>query len=166
MIYFTTFILALFLTPIARALPHAGGDPNYPDSPIAIRYDERQYSQPPPSPLRATFDTTFDNSQGSLNNVACSNGDNGLASKYPTFGNIPNYPFIGGAYDVAWNSPNCGACWVLSNGAISIAFTAVDTAGAGFNLGTTAFKTLNNGQIGEGVLDVTAQQVPRSVCGM
>ena len=143
-----SFALALFFTQVAHALP--------------------QPPAPTPTPLRATFDTTFDNPNLSLNNVACSNGDNGLVSKFPTFSTIPNYPNIGGAFDVAWNSPNCGDCWSITNPAngASIYMTAVDTAGAGFNMATAAFETLNGGQIGKGVLDVTATKVAPSFCGL
>jgi len=143
-----SFALALLFTQVAHALPHAAA--------------------PTPTPLRATFDTTFDNPTGSLNNVACSNGVNGLVSRFPTFNTIPNYPYIGGAFDVAWNSPNCGGCWSIANPAngATIYMTAVDTAGAGFNMATTAFKALNGGQIGQGVLDVVATKVAPSFCGL
>jgi len=148
MICTISFALALFFTQVAHALP--------------------QPAAPTPTPLRATFDTTFDNPTRSLNSVACSNGDNGLVSKFPTFCDIPNYPYIGGAFDVAWNSPNCGGCWSIANPAngATIYMTAVDTAGAGFNMGTTAFKALNGGIIGQGVLDVAATKVAPSYCGL
>jgi hypothetical protein len=143
MIYFTTFIFALFLTHVTRALPQPSA----------------------PTPLRATFDQTFDNPTGLLNNVACSNGDNGLAAKFPTFADLPTFPFIGGAFDVAWNSPNCGGCWEITNPAngASIFITAVDQAGAGFNIAEEAYKALNGGQLGGG-LDVVAQKVSPSIC--
>jgi hypothetical protein len=148
----SAFALALLFTQVAHALPQA------------------RAPTPTPTPLRATFDTTFDNPTGSLNNVACSNGANGLVTQFPTFGTIPTFPFIGGAFDVAWNSPNCGDCWSITNPAngASIYMTAVDTAGAGFNMGTVAFETLNGtpGQIGQGVLDVVATKVPRAFCGL
>jgi hypothetical protein len=118
--------------------------------------------------VRATFDTTYDNKSGSLNGVACSNGANGLAARFPTFGNIPTFPFIGGAPDVAFNSPNCGGCWKLTStttGA-SLIMTAIDGAGSGFNLAQEAFVTLNGGQIGQGTLDVVAEQVERHICGL
>ncbi len=125
---------------------------------------------PPSSPptLRATFDQTFDNKSGSMNNVACSNGANGLAARFPTFGNVPSFPFIGGAFDVVWNSPNCGSCWKLTNpttGA-TINITAIDTAGTGFNIAQEAFVQLNGGQVGQGFLDVVATKVSTSVCGL
>jgi hypothetical protein len=141
-----SFALALFFTQVAYALPQAAA--------------------PTPSPLRAAFDGTFDNPTYSVGNVACSNGANGLASKYPTFNKIPNYPYVGGAFDVAWNSPNCGGCWSITNPAngVTIYMTAVDSAGHGFNLGTAAFNALNGGQ--KNTINVVATKVPRSWCGL
>src|ERR1700733_8945967 len=141
MIFSTTFSLALLLlTHVAHALPHTGLTPRS-------------------TTVRATFDTTYDNPSGSLNNVACSNGANGLAARFPTFGNIPTFPFIGGAPGVVFNSPNCGGCWKLTSKHGSLIMTAVDSAGSGFNLAQEAFVTLNGGEIGQGVLDVDAEQI-------
>ena len=122
----------------------------------------------PPKPPSTTLRATYDNKNGSLNSVACSNGANGLAGRFATFGDIPSFPFIGGAFDVVWNSPNCGACWSLTNTAtgVSISITAVDTAGSGFNIAQEAFVVLNGGQIGQGVADVVATKVSPSVCGL
>jgi hypothetical protein len=103
-----------------------------------------------------------------MNNVACSNGANGLAARFPTFGDVPSFPFIGGALDVVWNSPNCGSCWNLTNAGTgnSINIVAIDTAGAGFNIAQEAFVQLNGGQVGQGVVDVFATKVSPSVCGL
>jgi hypothetical protein len=149
MIYITTFIFALLLTHVTHALPRSRRDP----------------AQPPPNPLRATFDGTFDNPQGLLNNVACSNGDNGLSSTFRTFGDLPNFPYIGGAFDIAWNSPYCGGCWEITNPAngASIFITAVDTAGAGFNIAEAAYRALNGGVL-DGALDVEAVNVDPINC--
>jgi hypothetical protein len=64
----------------------------------------------------ATYDNTYDNPYGSLNGVACSNGENGLLTKgFTTFGSLPSFPYIGGAQAVTgWNSPQCGSCWALT----------------------------------------------------
>ena len=163
MIYFTTFIIALFLTQIARALPQGCRDHVYPD----LSTLDEQFNLTIPSPLEVTFDATFDNPQGLLNNVACSNGDNGLASRFPTFDTLPTFPFIGGAYDIVWNSPNCGGCWKITNKANNraIHITAIDTAGAGFNIAEAAFKVLSGGSLGNPLI-VTAQKIPESVCGI
>ncbi|KAI0274941.1 Cerato-platanin, partial [Gloeopeniophorella convolvens] len=116
--------------------------------------------------LRATFDTTFDNKEGSLNNVACSNGDNGLAARFQTLADLPSFPYIGGVFDVAWNSPNCGACWSITYPAtgVTINVTAVDTAGAGFNLAKEAYDVLTGGS--PVTVDVLATKVVPSVCGL
>ena len=37
---------------------------------------------------------------------ACSDGANGLAAKWPTIGDVPNYPYVGGNFAIpGWNSP-------------------------------------------------------------
>ena len=146
-IYTAAIAIALFFTHAAHALPQPA---------------------PTPTPLRATFDVTYDNKDGSLNNVACSNGDNGLAARFPTFGTIPSFPFIGGAFDIAFDSPNCGECWNITNPAngISIPMTAIDSAGAGFNMAQEVFARLNRDEIGQGSIDVIATKVAPSVCGL
>jgi hypothetical protein len=152
MVYLATFILALLLTHITLALPRLRRDP----------------ASPPPYPLRVTYDNTFDNPQGSLNNVACSNGDNGLASTFPTFGDLPTFPYIGGAFDIAWNSPYCGGCWQIYNPANGawVFITAVDTAGAGFNLAEEAYRALNGGVLDGATLDVEALNIDPINCGI
>lgn len=167
MIYITTFILTLFFAHIARALPRGCDDPISPEAHInehGFTYGDPPFA-PIPSPLKATFDQTFDNPSGSVNNVACSNGQYGLASKYPTFGSFPGFPFIGGAYDIVWNSPNCGSCWRIINPVnnYTIYITAIDTAGSGFNIAKEAFDVLSNGA-GGNTLVVEAQKVSVNPC--
>jgi Cerato-platanin len=122
-----------------------------PSKPQQFRSLPRHYQ--PCAPLTTPHMIT-DNKIGSLNSVACSDGPNGLAAQFPTFGNISSLPFIGGAFDVVWNSPNCGSCWNLTNMAtgVSINITAIDSAGSGFNIAQEAFERLtrNGGQIGQG----------------
>jgi hypothetical protein len=146
MIFSISFILALLLTHVAHAL-------------LQGEHSKRSIT------ARATFDYTSDNAGRSLNSVSCSNGEYSLVKRYPTFSNIPSYPYIGGAPGVVWNSPYCGGCWQLTNVATGewIRMTAVDTA-ATFNLAQDTFKALNGGQIGQGVLDVVAEEVPSSWC--
>ena len=110
------------------------------------------------STMCATFDTMYDNRCGSLNSLAYSNvfRENGLAARFPTFGNIPTFLFIGGAPDVAFNSPKCGGCWKLISkmtGA-SLIMSTIDNGGSGFNLAREAFVTSNSNQIGQVMLDV------------
>ncbi|KAF8489426.1 Cerato-platanin-domain-containing protein [Russula emetica] len=149
MIFSITFALALLLTHVAHALPHA-------------EHNNTRRS----TTLLATFDTTYDNPSGSLNDVACSNGANGLAATFPTFGDIPTFPYIGGAPGIVWNSPNCGGCWQLvSATGASIFMTAIDSSST-FNIAQEAFEALNGGQVGQGTLVVFAEQVPPYLCGL
>ena len=149
MIFSTTFALALlFLTHVAHALPRAENSARA-------------------TPVLATYDAYYDNPSGSLNGVACSNGANGLVTNYATFGDLPTYPFIGGAPGVVWNSPNCGGCWKLTSTTTGawIIYTAIDSS-SGFNLAEDAFVEINGGQIGQGTLEVLAVPVPRFYCGL
>lgn len=140
-----------------------------------------------------TYDTAYDVSSASLNTVACSNGANGLVSRFPTFGDLPNFPNIGGAPAVAgWNSPNCGkspvcpqkgfrsdtlchlgTCWALTytppTGKVKkvIHVLAIDTGAKGFNIALEAMNELTEGQAVQlGTVDVVSSQVDASVCGL
>lgn len=137
-----------------------------------------------PAPTaQVTYDRTYDNTNGSLNGVACSNGPNGLVTKgkilfsssgdgmftafagYTTFGSLPS-PFIGGVAGVSWNSPDCGSCWKLSYQGQSINVIAVDYAGSGFNIAFSAMNKLTNGQAEFlGHVDAQFQKVDPSECG-
>lgn len=124
--------------------------------------------------VSVTYDTVYDNASGSLTTVACSNGPNGLITRgYSTFGDLPNFPFIGGAADVAgWNSPACGRCYALTFTEASgtkrhINIIAVDHAASGFNIGLGAMNNLTNGHgVEYGVVDVSYKPVAPSTCGM
>ncbi|KAI9437786.1 Cerato-platanin [Lactarius psammicola] len=97
------------------------------------------------------YNTFYDNPDLSLNNVACSNGENGLVTRgYPTFGSLPTFPNIGGVYAVkGWNSPQCGSCWRLTYKGKSIYVTAIDTIFDGFSISLEAMNTLTNGKAQE-----------------
>ena len=118
--------------------------------------------------VRASYDTTYDNRGQSMLTVACSDGANGLASRFPTFGSVPTFPNIGGAAAIAgWNSPQCGSCWRLTYQGRSITVTAIDHTDDGFNLSLQALNTLTNGRAVEfGAVDVQATQLARSACGL
>ncbi|KAK2464999.1 hypothetical protein APHAL10511_003075 [Amanita phalloides] len=122
--------------------------------------------------VTVAYDQTYDVGSSSLNNVACSNGVNGLVTRgYSTFNSLPNFPHIGAAYAVSWNSTACGSCWSLTynNGKTSksINITAVDRAGANsFNIALSAMNELTNNQAVQlGRVDVTAAQIAPSYCG-
>jgi hypothetical protein len=117
------------------------------------------------------FNDFYDCGATSLNDVACSNGPNGLVTKgFPTFGSLPSFPNIGGVYAVgAWNSPECGSCWELTYGGNTIYLTAIDTVGSGFDLSREAVNTLTNGLANSSqfsFVDAYSTQVDPSCCGL
>ncbi|PWY89586.1 allergenic cerato-platanin Asp F13 [Aspergillus sclerotioniger CBS 115572] len=119
--------------------------------------------------VSVSYDTKYDDSNGSLSTTACSDGANGLVTKgYPTFGSLPNFPNIGGALTIpSWNSPNCGACYALEYQGTIVYITAVDTAPSGFNIGLDAMNTLTNGQaVDLGRITATYTPVDASFCKM
>lgn len=120
------------------------------------------------------YNTKYDDSGVSTNTLACSDGINGLSSKYPTLGQIPGFPNIGGVYAIGgWNSPSCGTCWKVTyksggNANIdnTIYVTGVDTAPEGIDLSQKAMNTLTNGNAQQlGRVEGTAVQVDKSYCG-
>lgn len=65
--------------------------------------------------IRVSWDSIYDNGAQSLDNVACSDGPNGLEPKYKVFSDLPTFPNITGADAVlGWNSPNCGTSLVTA----------------------------------------------------
>ena len=119
---------------------------------------------------RASYDNTYDNASGDMNTVACSNGPNGLSSRFPTFGSLPTFPNIGGSSAIAgFGSAECGSCWHLtfSQTGVSILVTAIDHTLDGFNLSQEALDKLTNGNaVFDGAVDVNAVQVDKSQCGL
>ncbi|KAL7267820.1 hypothetical protein RUND412_009576 [Rhizina undulata] len=103
-----------------------------------------------------------------MDTVACSDGANGLASRFPTFGSIPTFPNIGAAFTIpGLNSPNCGTCYQITYEGQSSYVTAVDHASDGFVLSQEALSTLTNGltdQLGRVTADYI--QVDISNCGL
>lgn len=145
------------------------------------------------SAVTVSYDTGFDDGSRSLSVLACSDGVNGLISRYgwQTQGQVPRFPYIGGAEAVAgWNSPNvslacslfsfmsffscltffppgqCGTCWRLSWNGRTIHVLAVDHS-VGFNIALAALNDLTNGQaVNLGRIDAQAAQVDVGNCGL
>ncbi|KAF2663705.1 epl1 protein [Microthyrium microscopicum] len=118
---------------------------------------------------RVAWDAGYDPADRSLNEVACSNGQNGLENTHPgwtVLGNIASFPNIGAFQAVGgWNSASCGTCWQVSYGAQTLYVTAIDHAGDGAVLSKTAFNTLTGGHADEfGVVDAFITQVDNSLC--
>ncbi|KAL1966151.1 hypothetical protein VTN77DRAFT_4703 [Rasamsonia byssochlamydoides] len=133
---------------------------------------------PPPTPSPApapagtqvsvSYDPSYDNSNLDLSTVACSNGQYGLETKgYSTAGQLPKFPFIGGALTVAgWNSPNCGSCYSLTWENNTIFVTAIDAAPQGFNIAEAAMNQLTGGLASQlGRVTATYAPVDPSNCG-
>lgn len=114
------------------------------------------------------YNTFYDNPGTSLNDVACSNGDNGLVTKgFATFGSLPSFPAIGGVFAVSgWNSPECGSCWELTYNGKSIYVTAIDTISDGFDISLEAMNILTSNQAQQlDSIDAYAKQVGACFCG-
>ena len=121
------------------------------------------------------YDTHYDVRSGSLTQVACSDGANGLITKgFTTYGSLPSFPNIGAVGAVTgWNSTACGSCWEVtytnSTGVKkSLNITAIDVSSPGnFNVAQAAMNTLtNNNAVQFGRVTVTSRQVPASGCGL
>ncbi|KAF5683596.1 eliciting plant response [Fusarium denticulatum] len=122
------------------------------------------------SATTVSYDPGYGQSGRALTAVACSDGKNGLITRYKwkTQGQIPKFPYIGGAQAVAgWNSPNCGTCWKLTYKGKSINVLAIDHTDSGFNISPAAMNALTNNQaVKLGRVDATATQVAISNCGL
>ena len=88
------------------------------------------------SAITVSYDTGYDDAGRSLTAVSCSDGANGLITKYgwQTQGNIKSQ-YYGGYQGVAgWNSAQCGTCYSLTYNGNTIYVLAIDHTGAGFNI--------------------------------
>ncbi|KAG7128461.1 Protein SnodProt1 like protein [Verticillium longisporum] len=122
------------------------------------------------SAVTVSYDTGYDDGDRSLSVVSCSDGVNGLTTRYgwTTQRQAAGFPYIGGAEAVAgWNSPNCGTCWELAYGGRTIHVLAVDHALAGFNIALDALNALTNGQAVQlGRVEASSKQVDVAECGL
>jgi Cerato-platanin len=113
------------------------------------------------------YNDNYDNDKISMNAVTCSGGTNGLGG-HDTFGSLPTFPNIGGAYVInGYDSAACGSCWKLSYKNKDIYFTAIDSTGSGFATSKKAFEYLGGpGAVNEGKIDASATRVDGSYCGL
>jgi Cerato-platanin len=162
MIYFTTFILALFLSQIAHALPQACGDIITPESPTPVD----QFNFPAAAlETEVKHNHKYDDPNASTNTVACNNFHAG----HPKFHNFPTFPRIGGAFDIGLSpGPHCGRCWKLHNlhNNRSIIITAIDHAKHGFVISKEAFKLLSGGVLIPELKHVRYHTVYEWECGL
>ncbi len=144
MIYFTTFILTLLLSHIARATPACGDlvtpeelyDPTYADAQAAEHATLAVYN--------VTWSSYYDKPNSDTKKVVCHD------PKYPHFKSYPDYPYIGGVFNIKKPSHNgCNECWKLTYGkktkkSVYIRGVNSDT-NHGFNISHTAYKALTGG---------------------
>jgi hypothetical protein len=168
MIYFTTFILTLMLSHIVRAMP-ACGDVTPPEElydPMYADYADGQHAVPavlPPFLFNVTGSSFYDNPNGDTKKVACFN----FAHRYPHFGNIPLFPFIGGSFFIKRGSMSCFSCWNLTNpkNQATVRVTVINSAKNGYNISKDAFHFLNRGGSGAS-LEAFAHEISPRPCGV
>ncbi|KAK4211034.1 eliciting plant response-like protein [Rhypophila decipiens] len=117
-----------------------------------------------------SYDTGYDDAGRSLSVVSCSDGPNGLITKYgwQTQGQVKGFPNIGGVQAVGgWNSASCGTCWKATYKGNTIYVLAVDHAANGLNIGLGAMNKLTNNQAQFlGRIEADVSQVASSFCGL
>jgi hypothetical protein len=102
------------------------------------------------APLASAVTLSYDGGR-SLNVVSCSDGSNGLITRYgwQKQSDIPRFPYIGGSSDIAgWNSPSCGQCYSLTYAKTGkkVFILAIDHVAQGFNVAQKAMDDLTNNQ--------------------
>ena len=121
------------------------------------------------SAITVSYDTGYDNAGRSLTAVSCSDGANGLITKYgwQTQGNIKT-PYFGGYQGIAgWNSPQCGTCYSVTYKGKTIYVLAIDHTAAGFNINKKGLDALTNNQAAAlGRVDAAYAQVAANKCGL
>jgi Cerato-platanin len=163
MIYFTTFILTLLLSHIARATP-ACGDVASPEELYDPTYADAADGQHvlPIILYNVTWTTKYDNKTGSTKGGACPK----LARQYPHYKDFHDFPYIGGAYNVKPpNNQFCGTCWNLTDLKTkkTISLVVLDSAKTGYNISKEAFIKLNGGKVGTS-LQAEAKPVAPHFC--
>ena len=122
------------------------------------------------STVSVSYDSIYDNASGSTSTIACSDGANGLITKYgySTFGAIPSFPRIGGSSTIpSWNAATCGQCYAISYKGKTINVLAIDTAPSGFNMAHAAMDKLTGGQATQlGRVTANIKKVGVSKCGL
>ncbi|KAI8942116.1 hypothetical protein NX059_000210 [Plenodomus lindquistii] len=122
------------------------------------------------SAISVSYDTGYDDAGRSLNALSCSNGANGLITKYgwQTQGAIAGFPRVGGYVGVeGWNSAQCGTCYGVTYNGKTVYILAIDHTANGFNIAKAAMDDLTNGQAAQlGRIEAQYAQVAVSNCGL
>ncbi|CAM1509966.1 Fc.00g003010.m01.CDS01 [Cosmosporella sp. VM-42] len=115
-----------------------------------------------------SYDPIYDDPSRPLTDVACSNGENGLITRYGAYGwetqgDMPRYK--GGIDIISWSSSLCGSCWILQYGDNTVAIYTIDHAALGFSIELKAMNYLTEGRAVElGSVKGKATQVDLSIC--
>ena len=163
MIYFTTFILTLLISHIARATPACGDavspEELYRNDPTYANDQHVQYAAP--ILYNVTWSNGYDNKNGVTKTTACPD----LAKGYQRYKDFPRFPYIGGAWNVK-SEAYCGTCWNLTDWKThkTISIVVMDHAKTGYNISKEAFNDLNGGKLGSTWLQAEAKQVPYFYC--
>jgi len=112
------------------------------------------------------------NSGDSLTTVACSDGINGIMTKFGYSNLSPMYPYVTAFSGATWNSPNCGRCVRLTSGGRTVHLTVIDQCGpapggydAHFDIAPPAFRELfGDAGVNAGVQPADWQFVDSSNC--
>lgn len=103
------------------------------------------------SAVTLSYDNGYSDRSRPLTAVSCSDGSNGLITRYgwKTQGEIPRFPYIGGSSDIAgWNSPSCGQCYQVEYAKTGkkVFVLAIDHVAQGLNVAQKAMDELTNNQ--------------------
>ena len=105
-----------------------------------------------------------------LTSCACSDGKNGLMTRWKYVDLSKMYPYVTSFSSVQWNSPNCGKCLKLVGPKATIYVTTIDMCGpapsgydAHFDVAPEAFKELYGG-LTAGVGSVEWSYAPYQNC--
>ena len=103
------------------------------------------------SAVTLSYDPGYSQGDRSMNVVSCSDGANGLITRYgwSKQSDIPRFPYIGGSSDIAgWNSPSCGQCYSVEYAPTGkkVFILAIDHAAEGLNVAQAAMDDLTNNQ--------------------
>jgi hypothetical protein len=98
-----------------------------------------------------SYDPGYSQGDRSLDVVSCSDGSNGLITRYgwSKQSDIPRFPYIGGSSEIAgWNSPSCGQCYSVEYAPTGkkVFILAIDHVAQGLNVAQKAMDELTNNQ--------------------
>ena len=102
--------------------------------------------------------------------VACSDGPNGLITRYGWHnqGAIPNFLHLAGWEGVqGWGSSSCGQCLEVTYRGRTVHVLAIDHADAGINMSLSAMNELTDGDAAQyGTVEANVKTVDSWICGV